>query len=328
MKVLVTGGAGYIGSHAVRLLRIAGHDVVVLDRLLSERHRKAVGAAAPLIRCDLADRETIVAALRDHQIELVMHFAALAYVGESVNDPLKYYQNNVGGTVSLLQAMDAAGVKRMVFSSTCATYGLPKAIPITENTPQRPVNPYGHSKHTVEQILCDSAVAHGLGYVALRYFNVAGASEDGSLGEDHDPETHLIPLALMAACGRREGLTVFGDDYDTPDGTCIRDFVHVDDLCRAHLAAMEAIESGRGQYFNVGIGKGFSVRQVIAATEKVTGMTISTSDGPRRAGDPPQLVADASKIRGELGWKPKFTSLEAIIKTAWVWLKDHPRGYA
>jgi UDP-glucose 4-epimerase len=326
--ILVTGGAGYIGSHAVRQLLAAGHRVVVLDNLC-RGHREAVPPQAHFAELDLGQTELITRLLHDEGVTGVMHFAALTYVGESVEQPLWYYQNNLAGTVSLLRAMDEVGVKRLVFSSTAATYGAPPDMPILETTPQQPINPYGWSKRFVEQVLIDKAIARpDFACVGLRYFNVAGCAEDGSIGEDHDPETHLVPLVLQAALGRRKAITVFGTDYPTPDGTCIRDYVHVDDLCRAHLLALERMVPGSPRFYNVGIGRGYSVREVIDAATRVTGRKIPVESATRRAGDPPELWANADRLRGELGWSPRFTRLDDIIATAWHWFRDHPQGYA
>jgi UDP-glucose 4-epimerase len=267
--------------------------------------------------------------LRRHAIDCVMHFAALAYVGESVSDPLSYYHNNTAGTVSLLRAMRAAGVSRLVFSSTCATYGEPPATPIVETMPQQPINPYGWSKWCVERILKDYAAAQReFAYVSLRYFNVAGCAADGSLGEDHDPETHLIPRLLLAALGRLDKITVFGTDYPTPDGTCIRDYIHVEDLCAAHIVAMDALRPGNGRFYNLGIGKGYSVKEVLESARRVTGREVPVQYGPRRTGDPAVLFADAGKIQRELGWSARYTDIDQIIATAWNWFRNHPHGYA
>ncbi len=325
LNVLVVGGAGYIGSHAVRLLARSGHNVWVYDNL-SFGHRQAVPAGR-LIEGDLVDRPRLVAALREHEIDAVMHFAAFAFVGESVVDPAKYYQNNVVGSLNLLEAMREAGVMRIVFSSTTATYGEPETRPITEAAPQRPINPYGFSKLVIEQALADYALAYELQYAALRYFNAAGATPDGDLGEDHDPETHLIPLVLQVALGQRWHITIFGDDYPTPDGTCIRDYVHVDDLATAHLAALERLEPGAGLRLNLGTGRGHSVQQVIDACRRVTGHAIPSQMGERRPGDPPELVADSSKAQQVLEWRPQYTDIESIVRTAWNWHSKHPRGY-
>ena len=327
MNVLVTGGAGYIGSHAVRMLADAGHRVVAVDNL-SRGHAAAVDRRATFCQLDLTDSRRLAEVLVRHEIQCVMHFAALAYVGESVTEPLLYYRNNTAGTISLLEAMQTAGVMRMVFSSTCATYGQPEKTPIVETTPQQPINPYGWSKRFVEQILCDFAAAHDeFAFVSLRYFNVAGAAADGTLGEDHRPETHLIPLVLQTALGQRGAITVFGTDYPTPDGTCIRDYIHVEDLCAAHLLAMEALRPGDARFYNLGIGKGYSVREVIDSARRVTGREIRVQYGARRPGDPAVLYADASKIRRELGWQPKYTELDAIVASAWRWHSAHPHGY-
>jgi UDP-glucose 4-epimerase len=325
--ILVTGGAGYIGSHAVRHLIQSGYRVVVLDNL-SRGHVAAVPPQVRFAELDLAQTEPLVRLLRDEGVAGVMHFAALTYVGESVEQPLRYYQNNLAGTVSLLSAMDKADVKRLVFSSTAATYGVPPDLPIVETTLQQPINPYGWSKRFVEQVLIDKATARpDFACIGLRYFNVAGCAEDGSIGEDHDPETHLIPLVLQAALGRRKAITVFGTDYPTPDGTCIRDYVHVEDLCRAHLLALDRMEPGSARFYNVGIGRGYSVREVIESARRVTGCEIPIEFASRRAGDPPELWANADRLRSDLGWSPRFTRLDEIIATAWKWFRDHPQGY-
>jgi UDP-glucose 4-epimerase len=325
MNILVTGGAGYIGSHAVRLLSRAGHDVWVYDNL-SQGHRSAVPAGR-LIEGELADRDRLTAVLSNRRIEAVMHFAAFALVGESMADPAKYYQNNVVASLSLLDAMRASGVARIVFSSTTATYGEAKRIPITEDEPQQPINPYGFAKLVIERALADYARAYGLGYAALRYFNAAGASPEGDLGEDHTPESHLIPIVLQVALGQREQITVFGDDYPTPDGTCIRDYIHVDDLAAAHLKALERLEPGRGLQLNLGTGRGHSVRQVIDSCRRISGRPIAVEIGPRRPGDPPELVADSSRSQAVLDWRPKYPELDAIVETAWRWHSTHPQGY-
>ncbi len=325
MNILVSGGAGYIGSHAVRLLCRAGHDVWVYDNL-SLGHRASVPAER-LIEGELMDRGLLIHALESRRIEAVMHFAAFALVGESVADPAKYYQNNIVASLSLLEAMRAADVAKIVFSSTTATYGAPKRIPITEDEPQQPINPYGFAKLVIERALADYAHAYGLAYAALRYFNAAGATPDGDLGEDHDPESHLIPIVLQVALGQREQIAIFGDDYPTPDGTCIRDYVHVDDLGAAHLLALERLEQGRGLQLNLGTGRGHSVREVIEACRRVTGKPIPERLAPRRPGDPPELVADSSKAQAVLGWQPRYTQLDAIVETAWRWHSAHPHGY-
>jgi UDP-glucose 4-epimerase len=326
--ILVTGGAGYIGSHAVRQLHAAGHGVVVVDNLF-RGHREAVPREVRFAPLDLSETEALAKVMREESVAGVMHFAALTYVGESVAEPLRYYQNNLGGTLSLLRAMDEAEVKRLVFSSTAATYGIPTQLPILETTAQQPINPYGSSKRFVEQVLIDKTIAEpDFAFIALRYFNVAGCAEDGTIGEDHDPETHLIPLVLQAALGRRPAIKVLGTDYPTPDGTCIRDYVHVDDLCRAHLLALDRMAPSTPQFYNVGIGRGYSVREVIDAARRVTGRQIPQEVGARRAGDPPELWANGDRLRSELGWSPRFTRLDDIIATAWNWFRDHPHGYA
>ena len=325
MNVLLTGGAGYVGSHAARKLQQAGHEVWVYDNL-SYGHRAAVPAGR-LIEGHLMDGARLASAFRDHRIDAVMHFAAFCYVGESVTEPAKYYQNNVAGTLSLLDAMRAVGVKRIVFSSTCATYGIPEVVPITESEKQLPINPYGYTKLAIEWALRDYAAAYGFAYAALRYFNASGAADDGSIGEDHDPETHLIPLVLQVALGQREDILVFGDDYPTPDGTCIRDYIHVDDLATAHIRAMERLEEGTGLCLNLGTGEGASVLEVIEACRKATGHDIPARVVERRPGDPPRLVADASLARRQLEWTPKFVGIGPIVETAWQWHQANPKGY-
>jgi len=325
MNVLVVGGAGYIGSHMVKLLDQNGHSVVVLDNLTTG-FAPAV-TAGQLIVGDMKDQETTESILRDHKIEAVMHFAASAQVGESVVDPAKYYRNNVIAALTLLEAMRRCNVKKMVFSSTCATYGEPQVVPITEKEKQAPVNPYGFTKLVIENALRDYASAYGFGYAALRYFNAAGASLDGSIGEDHDPETHLIPIVLQVALGQREHITIFGDDYDTPDGTCIRDYIHVNDLGSAHLAALERIQPGKGIEVNLGTGNGHSVREVIDTCRNITGHEIPEVMGTRREGDPPRLVADASLANQLLDWAPAMPDLKTIVETAWSWHKANPTGY-
>jgi UDP-glucose 4-epimerase len=318
MTVLITGGAGYVGSHALRELRSKGYDCIVLDNL-SRGHRK-LAQDARLIVGDIGDRELVARLLRDADVTAVMHFAAYAYVGESVSKPLDYYRNNVAQTLALLECMVEADVKKFVFSSTCATYGVPQVVPITEEHPQRPINPYGASKLMVERILRDFDSAYGLRSVALRYFNAAGADPSGLIGEMHDPETHLIPLILQVAAGERRAIEVFGTDYDTPDGTCIRDYVHVTDLAQAHVLGLRHLENaGASEAFNLGNGSGFSVMEVIRAAERVTGRRIAYDTAPRRAGDPAALVGSAAKARKLLGWTPRYVELEAIIETAWQW---------
>jgi UDP-glucose-4-epimerase GalE len=325
MRILVTGGAGYIGSHTVALLRRAGHAVTVADNL-STGHRAAVPPDS-LVECDLSDRDRLTRVLCERQIEAVVHFAASCYVGESVSDPAKYYNNNLVGTLSLLDAMRSTGVNRIVFSSTCATYGEPSRVPITEDERQKPVNPYGFTKLAIEQALRDYGHAYGLGSVALRYFNASGAAADGSLGEDHDPETHLIPIVLQVALGARPHVQIFGTDYPTQDGTCIRDYIHVDDLGDAHRRALEFIRAGEFHAFNLGTGRGYSVREVIELARRITGRPIAVVESPRRPGDPPELVAAADKACQTLGWQPQHTTLDTIVESAWRWHREHPRGY-
>jgi UDP-glucose 4-epimerase len=328
MNVLVVGGAGYIGSHCVRQLLAAGHRPVVLDNLIFG-HRAAVPVDVPFYPANLGNEKEVGRILRKEKIELVMHFAAYAYVGESVTDPLKYYFNNVAATLHLLRCMLGAGVKKFVFSSTCATYGTPEKMPITEDTPQVPINPYGQTKLDVENALKALARANGLSFAAFRYFNAAGAAADGSIGEHHDPETHLIPLAFDAASGIRPPLQVFGTDYPTPDGTCLRDYVHVDDLSRAHIAAFDKLAApGTALFYNLGTGKPTSVLEVIKAVEKISGRKVPYVAAPRRAGDPPALYADAGKAIRELGWIVQYPDIESIVSTAWRWHSAHPQGYA
>lgn len=326
MNVLVTGGAGYIGSHATRLLLRAGQAVTVFDNL-SRGHREAVPAGL-LVQGELMDRDLLVRVMRERRVEAVMHFAAFALVGESMAEPAMYYQNNVVSSLTLLEAMRIAGVRRIVFSSTTATYGVPARIPITESEPQRPINPYGFSKLVVEQALQDYARAYGFGFAALRYFNAAGATPEGDLGEDHDPESHLIPNVLQVALGQRERFTVFGEDYPTPDGTCIRDYIHVDDLGDAHLTALAQLEPGVQLQLNLGTGRGMSVREIIDACRRVTGHPIPCEVGPRRPGDPPELVADSRLAQRTLAWYPKYQQVEELVQTAWNWHRAHPHGYA
>lgn len=325
MRILVTGGAGYIGSHTVKLLLNQGHTVTVYDNL-SEGHRQAV-PAGKLIIGDLADVDHLDQVLLAERIEAVIHFAASAYVGESVTNPAKYYRNNLINSIGLLNRIHRHKITRFVFSSTCATYGVPGQVPITETEKQFPINPYGQTKLCFEKALADYSHAYGIGSIALRYFNASGAAADGSIGEDHDPETHLIPLVLQVALGKREAIEVYGNDYPTPDGTCIRDYIHVDDLAEAHILALAHVQPGTMQMFNVGIGNGYSVNEVIRTAEAVTGKSITVKYGPRRAGDPPSLIADSRKIRQELGWSPKYTELRPILETAWNWHQAHPNGY-
>lgn len=326
--VLVTGGAGYIGSHTCKALAAAGYRPVAYDNLIYG-HEWAV-KWGPLERGNLLDTSRLSAVLRKTGAEAVIHLAAFAYVGESVTDPAKYYRNNVAGTLSLLAAMRDCGVARIVFSSTCATYGTPESLPITEDTPQRPVNPYGASKLMIERILADYRSAYDLRSVSLRYFNAAGADPDGELGEDHDPETHLIPLVLDAAAGSRPCITIFGDDYPTADGTCIRDYIHVSDLAYAHVLALQALEKEipPGPAYNLGTGRGHSVAEVIDAARKVTGCAIPIVKGARRAGDPAVLLADPSRAKRELAFAPRFVGIEDMISSAWSWSKRRNRLFA
>jgi UDP-glucose 4-epimerase len=328
VKVLVTGGAGYIGSHAVRELLDAGHTVTVLDDL-SHGHRAAVPEDVPLVEGDLGDAEALREALAG--ADAVMHFAGLLSVAESVADPAPYYRTNVAKGLELLSAMREIGVERIIFSSTCATYGVPQRVPIDESHPQEPISPYGATKRAFERALADHARAGRVRAVVLRYFNAAGSHPDGSLGEDHRPEEHIVPRAIDAALGRAPALVIYGDDYDTPDGTCIRDYVHVQDLARAHVFALDALArstSSEGSYqaFNLGTETGHSVREVIAAVERAAGAKVPARVGARRAGDPPRLVASARLSRERLGWAPQ-SSLDVIVETALRWRRTHPRGY-
>ncbi len=325
MNVLVVGGAGYIGSHMFRMLEHSQHQAWVLDNF-STGQRGSV-AAERLIEGDLDDRGLLDRILQDNKIDAVMHFAAFALVGESVEDPAKYYQNNVVATINLMEAMRAAGVWRFVFSSTCATYGTPTQVPISEQEAQLPINPYGFTKLAVERALADYATAYDWGYAALRYFNASGASPEGDIGEHHDPESHLIPIVLQVALGQRDHVTVFGDDYPTPDGTCIRDYIHVDDLAAAHLSALEQLQPGTELKLNLGTGLGNSVQEVIDACRRVTGHAIPTKMGQRREGDPAELVADSSLAKETLSWTPEYTDIEKIVETAWKWHQAHPAGY-
>ena len=322
MKVLVTGGAGYIGSVCVEQLLNAGHVVTVFDSLV-EGHRSAVDKRAVFIEAQLSDEKSIAHALKESDAEAIIHFAAFALVGESMSDPGKYFRNNVGNALNLLDGAVAAGVRKFVFSSTCATYGPPGQIPMTEELPQRPINPYGESKLMVEQMLNWYQKIHGLEFVAFRYFNAAGAS--ARFGEHHRIETHLIPRVLRVALGQAAHCEIFGTDYPTPDGTCIRDYIHVSDLAEAHILAMRP---GMQGFYNLGNGEGYSVREVIQMCETVSGQRIPVVETPRRPGDPPRLVASAEKARQELSWKPKCPKLEEIIRTAWAWHKAHPNGYS
>lgn len=327
MKVFVTGGAGYVGSHGVRALCDAGHEVVVLDNL-SQGHRAAVDRRAKFLHADLSDATLLHETLAGAGFDGVMHFAAHLDVNESVRDPLKYYENNVVHTIRLLRTMQAAGIRRMVFSSTCATYGEPASMPIVESLPQNPINPYGHTKLAMEWAMRDGASAWGLGGCALRYFNASGAASDASLGEDHRPEIHLIPVVLEVALGKRKQVKIFGADYPTPDGTCVRDYIHVEDLAAAHVRAIESQPVGVFRAYNVGTGLGTSVNQIIGAARRVTGHRIPAEVAPRRQGDPPELYADPTKIKAELGWSPRYTDIVPIMETAWRWHRARPEGFA
>lgn len=326
MNIFVTGGAGYVGSHCVRRLIAGGHRVTVFDNL-SKGHRAAVPAEAAFIPGDLGNIDQIKAAFEQTRYDAVMHFAAFIEVGESVTDPLRYYRNNVVNTLQLLEQMQAFDIRRMVFSSTCAVYGEPPDLPITEDMPKAPINPYGHTKLAVEWMLADSAAAWGLGSVALRYFNASGAASDGTIGEDHSPETHLIPLVLQVALGQREVIKVFGADYPTPDGSCVRDYIHVEDLAEVHLRAIEGLKEGQAEAFNVGTGQGQSVLEVIAAAREVTGRPIKHEVASRRPGDPPELYADADRVRRRFGWEPRFNDLSDVVASAWRWHESHPHGF-
>ena len=318
MKLLVTGGAGFIGSHMVRLLNSLGHSVVTFDDL-STGFRNAV-LAGEFLQGSLLDKAALEALFSSHQLDAVVHFAGSIVVSESVRDPAKYYQNNLIGTMNLFDAMRAHGVNKLVFSSTAAIFGVPLTMPIDETHPQVPINPYGMTKWVTERIMRDYDAAYGMCSVALRYFNAAGAAPDAALGERHDPETHLIPLALRAAKGELPELTVFGTDYDTPDGTCIRDYIHIMDLCDAHMLALQHLMSGgESRAYNLGNGQGYSVKEVVRVVENVTGNKVPVRFGPRREGDPPRLVADAAKIRSDWGWSPRFSELEQIVAHAWQW---------
>lgn len=326
MKLLVAGGAGYIGSHMVQRLLASGHDVVVADNFFTGFRDALIAAGSPAVtELDISDNAALSNLLSSHRFDAVLHFASFIQVGESVNEPGKYYANNLSATLTLLQAIVKAGVKRFIFSSTAAVYGDPAYVPIDEAHPKAPINPYGRSKWMVEQVLEDFDRGYGLKSVCLRYFNAAGADPAGRLGERHEPETHLVPLVLQAASGRRPAITVFGRDYDTPDGTCIRDYIHVVDLVDAHVLALDYLQQGCGSAaFNLGNGNGFSVQEVIETARRVTGCKIPVVDALRRPGDPPRLVADASKARSVLGWQPRFADVETIVAHAWAWEQKWP----
>lgn len=327
MNVLVCGGAGYIGSHTVYELIERGHSVVVVDSLI-KGHKAAVHNDAKFYLGDIRDEDFMDQVFKENNIDAVIDFAAFSLVGESVNEPFKYYENNVYGTLKLLEAMERAGVKKIVFSSTAATYGEPENDIIVESDKTIPTNPYGETKLTVEKMLKWADNAYGIKFVALRYFNAAGAHISGKIGEDHSPETHLIPIILQTALGQREKMFIFGDDYDTPDGTCVRDYIHVTDLADAHIKALEKLfKTNESGIYNLGNGKGFSVKEVIEKAKKVTGKDFKVEIEARRSGDPSTLIASSEKAIKELGWKPKFNTLDKIIETAWNWHKDHKNGY-
>ncbi|HMQ14417.1 MAG TPA: UDP-glucose 4-epimerase GalE [Phycisphaerae bacterium] len=325
MRIFVTGGAGYVGSHCVRRLVADGHAVTVFDNL-EYGHRQAVTPPAEFVVGDLSDPDALARALAPG-FDAVMHFAGYTNVGESVVEPLKYYRGNVTNTINLLDAIRTAGVRRLVFSSTCAVFGVPERLPISEDLPKAPINPYGATKLVVEWMLRDSAAAWGLGSMALRYFNACGAAEDASIGEDHTPETHLIPIVLQVALGQRPQVQVFGNDYPTPDGSCVRDYIHVDDLAEVHLRAITSIEPGTADALNVGTGRGYSVLEVIQASRDVTGHPIPAVIGPRRPGDPPSLYADPTRVRQRFDWRHRHDDLHGVIASAWRWHESHPHGY-
>ena len=328
MKILVLGGAGYIGSHTVRELIDAGEEVVIADNL-ETGHIEAVHPAAAFYQGDIRDRAFVDKVFDSEKIDGVIHFAANSLVGESMTNPLKYYDNNLYGTKVLLESMVAHGVDKIVFSSTAATYGEPESIPILESDRTEPTNPYGETKLSMEKMMKWTGVAHGLRYVALRYFNACGAHADGEIGEAHTPETHLIPLILQVPNGQREKISIYGDDYDTKDGTCVRDYIHVTDLAQAHILAMKyLVDGGESNVFNLGNGVGFTVKEVIETARKVTGHPIPAEVTPRRGGDPAQLIASSAKAKDVLGWNPEHADLEEIIASAWKWHKAHPNGYA
>ena len=327
MAILVLGGAGYIGSHTVYELIDAGRDVVVADNLLTG-FRAAVHHKARFYELDIRDRKALDQLFEQEKIEGVIHFSASSQVGESMSDPLKYYDNNLGGTICLLESMVAHGVDKIVFSSTAATYGEPERVPILETDKTVPTNCYGETKLAMEKMMSWTSRAHGLRYVALRYFNAAGASLLGNIGEDHRPETHLIPLIIQAALGQRESVSIFGTDYPTPDGTCLRDYIHVKDLASAHVLAMDHLRNGGGcRTYNLGTENGLSVREIIDAVKTVTGRNFTVKEEARRAGDPAKLIASSEKIKKELHWEPRHSQIEEIVETAWRWHEGHPKGY-
>jgi UDP-glucose 4-epimerase len=324
---LLTGGAGFIGSHVVRALEAAGHHCVVIDNLCKGHPEALEAGETELVVAHVADKEALVNAMRENEVDAVIHLAAFIEAGESVERPDKYFANNTVIGMTLLDAMREAGVRRLVFSSTAAVYGTPERTPIEETDRLEPINPYGASKLCVEYMLRAYATAYDMAFTALRYFNVAGAHPDGDIGEDHSPETHLIPLVLQVALGKREKIFIFGDDYDTPDGTCIRDYIHVCDLADAHVLAVAAAEAGQVKVYNLGNGEGFSVREVIETCREVTSHPIPAEDAPRRPGDPARLVAASGKAIAELHWQPKFPQLANIVRHAWKWHQSHPNGY-
>jgi len=320
MAVLVTGGAGYIGSHTVRQLTGKGFEVVVLDNL-SRGHIESIPGNVHFEKADLLNEEGLKNAIGKYKIDAVIHFAAFAYVGESVENPSLYYRNNVIGSFNLIKVISELGIKKFVFSSTCSIYGNPENVPISEKEPANPINPYARTKYMIENILSDFETAYGLKYAALRYFNAAGDSDDGSIGESHEPEPHLIPLVLFTALGKRDSIKIYGDDYDTPDGTCIRDYIHVNDLADAHIKALKYIENGASTVINLGTGNGYSVKEIIEAARRITGKEIKAEITGRRAGDPTVLVADNKKAKELLGWNPEY-NLDGILKSAWNWHKN------
>ena len=327
MAILICGGAGYIGSHTIRLLVESGEDVIVADNL-STGHRSAINPAVKFYDCDIRDKVALQKIFAENKIEAVFHFAAFIEAGESVVNPLKYFSNNVVGMEILLEAMTEAGVDKIIFSSSAAVYGEPEKIPVDELSAKNPVNPYGDSKFIMEIMMRRVSAAHGVKFVSLRYFNAGGAIEDASIGEDHHPESHLIPLILQVPLGKREHITIFGDDYPTNDGTCIRDYIHVLDLAAAHQNALNYLrDGGESDFFNLGSGKGFSVKEIISTAEKVTAQKIKTVIGARRAGDPARLIASSDKARKILRWQPRFDDIEKIISTAWNWHSTHPDGF-
>ena len=328
MSVLVTGGAGYIGSHAVRELLAAGHAVIVYDSLV-KGHRAAVPAGVPFVNADIRDTAALAETFGKFPIDAVMHFAAVSEVGESMVDPAKYYRDNVAATLSLLESMNRAKLRKIVFSSTAAVYGEPESCPICEDAPLRPTNVYGRTKWIIEGMLADFAMAYGFSHVALRYFNAAGARPAGGVGEDHTPESHLIPLILKTALGQRSAISIYGTDYPTPDGSCIRDYIHVTDLATAHVLAIEhLLAGGAPRTYNLGSQTGFSVREVITAAKRITGIDFPVVEAARRAGDPAVLVASSAKFQADFPWQPRYSDSDTILRTAWDWHRSHQQGYA